>query len=117
MEILLEVSAVHDTILNGVGTVNEELDLVLLAKLLHSLPFSLELLLSWLGPFLMGPLLRELDLKSAKPEIGPMILKDTEGSDVRVGIQPSSQQQPHTKSQIIRGLTRPTITFTNRHIL
>jgi hypothetical protein len=37
--------AVHDSILNRVGTVNEELDLVLLAKLLHGIALSLELLL------------------------------------------------------------------------
>ena len=37
--------AVLDSILNRVGTVNEELDLVLLAKLLHGLALPLELLL------------------------------------------------------------------------
>ena len=69
--------AVHDSILDRVGTFNEELDLVLLAKLLYGLTLSLEWLLAGLlDLFLcwshcMGPLLRELDLKSAKPEIGP----------------------------------------------
>ena len=37
--------AVHDSILDRVGTFNEELDLVLLAKLLHGLAPPLELLL------------------------------------------------------------------------
>ena len=37
--------AVHDSILDRVGTVNEELDLVLLAKLHHGLALPLELLL------------------------------------------------------------------------
>jgi hypothetical protein len=37
--------AVHHSILDRVGTVNEELDLVLLAKLLHGLALPLELLL------------------------------------------------------------------------
>ena len=79
LEVLLEVSAVHDTILDGVGAVNEELDLILLAKLLQTLALSLELLLA--GPlgggFLLcwwhfkGPLLRDANLKYAKPEIGP----------------------------------------------
>jgi len=69
MEVLLEVGTVHDAILDRVGTINEELDLVLLAKLLHSLTLTLELLLagllccflSWCH-FNWGPLLRELDL-------------------------------------------------------
>ena len=80
LEVLLEVSAVHDTILDGVGAVNEELDLVLLPKLLHTLALALELLLAGLlaGGLLLcrchleGPLLRDANLKHAKPEIGPI---------------------------------------------
>ena len=41
--------AVLDSILNRVGTVNEALDLVLLAKLLHGLALPLELLLLLAG--------------------------------------------------------------------
>merc|ERR1719154_946483 len=48
MEVLLEVSTVHDAIHDRVGAVNEELDLVLLAKLLDSLTLALQLLLAWL---------------------------------------------------------------------
>ena len=84
LEILLKVSTVHDAILNGVGAVNEELNLVLLAKLLQTLALTLELLLAGLlgCGFLLcsnhfkGPLLRDADLKSAKPEIGPMKEED-----------------------------------------
>merc|ERR1719452_216369 len=70
LEILLEIGAVHDAILDGLGAVNEELDLVLLAKLLQTLALTLELLLAGLlgcGLFLCsnhfkGPLLRDADL-------------------------------------------------------
>ena len=89
LEILLKVSAVHDAILNGVGAVNEELDLVLLAKLLQTLALALELLLAGLlgCGFLLcsnhfkGPLLRDADLKSAKPEIGPIKEEEEDKGD------------------------------------
>ena len=89
LEVLLEVSAVHDTILDGVGAVNEELDLVLLAKLLQTLALTLELLLAGLlgCGFLLcsnhfkGPLLRDADLKSAKPEIGPIKEEEEDKGD------------------------------------
>ena len=48
MEVLLEVSTVHDAILNWVGAVDEQLDLVLLAELLDSFTLPLELLLAGL---------------------------------------------------------------------
>ena len=56
LKVLLEVSAVQDSILGGVGAVNKELDLVLLSKLLDALALSLELLLAWLlaGCLLLG---------------------------------------------------------------
>ena len=48
LKILLEISAVHDAILHGVGAVNEQLDLILLAELLDSFTLPLELLLAGL---------------------------------------------------------------------
>merc|ERR1719219_2103264 len=50
LEIFLEISAVHDSILDWVSTVNEELDLVLLPELLHTFTLPLQLLL----PGLLG---------------------------------------------------------------
>merc|ERR1719308_128997 len=55
LEVFLKVSAVHDTILDRVGAINKELDLVLLAKLLQALSLALELLLA--RPFASGLLL------------------------------------------------------------
>ena len=49
LKILLEISAVHDSILNGVSAVNDQIDLVLLAKLLNSSLLSLQGLLSGLS--------------------------------------------------------------------
>ena len=48
MQVLLKVGTVHDAILNRVGAVDEQLDLVLLAKLLHNLALALQGLLSGL---------------------------------------------------------------------
>merc|ERR1719492_49447 len=48
LEVFLEISAVHDSILDWVSAVNEELDLVLLAELLHTFTLPLELLLAGL---------------------------------------------------------------------
>ena len=48
MEVLLEVSTVHDAILNWVGAVDEQLDLVFLAQLLHGFALALQGLLSGL---------------------------------------------------------------------
>merc|ERR1719461_1783400 len=45
-EVFLEISAVHDSVLNWVSAVNEELDLVLLPELLHTFTLSLQLLLA-----------------------------------------------------------------------
>merc|ERR1719461_118071 len=50
LEIFLEISAVHDSILHWVSAVNEELDLVLLPELLHTFTLPLQLLL----PGLLG---------------------------------------------------------------
>merc|ERR1719510_2675044 len=47
LQVVLEVGTVHDAVLHGVGAVNEQLDLVLLAKLLDSLALTLQLLLAW----------------------------------------------------------------------
>jgi len=86
LEVLLKVSTVHDAILDGVGAINEELDLILLAKLLQTLSLALELLLA--RPFASGLLLsccwrhfrgrysETRYLKYAKPEIGPDIQDD-----------------------------------------
>merc|ERR550525_2233284 len=48
LEVFLEISAVHDSILDGVSAVNEELDLVLLPELLHPFTLPLQLLLAGL---------------------------------------------------------------------
>ena len=48
MQVLLKVGTVHDAILNRVGAVDEQLDLVLLSKLLHNLALALQGLLSGL---------------------------------------------------------------------
>merc|ERR1719412_3008924 len=50
LEIFLEISAVHDSILHWVSAVNKELDLVLLPELLHTFTLPLQLLL----PGLLG---------------------------------------------------------------
>merc|ERR1719510_1966327 len=50
LEVFLEISAVHDSILHWVSAVNEELDLVLLPELLHTFTLPLQLLL----PGLLG---------------------------------------------------------------
>ena len=40
LQILLEVGAVHNAVLDGVGAIDHQLDLVLLAELLNSLPLK-----------------------------------------------------------------------------
>ena len=55
LQILLEVGTVHDAILNWVGAVDEQLDLVLLAEFLHGFALALQGLLSGLlGGFCCG---------------------------------------------------------------
>merc|ERR1719422_1133874 len=46
MKIFFKISTVHNAILNRVGAVNEELDLVLFSELLHSFTLTLQLLLA-----------------------------------------------------------------------
>ena len=48
VKVLLKIGTIHDAILNRVGAIDEQLDLVLLAKLLHNLALALQGLLSGL---------------------------------------------------------------------
>jgi len=66
LQILLEIGAVHDSILDGVGAVDHELNLVLLTKLLNPLALSLQGLLS--GCFLGNHLL-SLEVKQAPESV------------------------------------------------
>merc|ERR1719167_1393675 len=56
LQILLEIGTIHDAILNGMGTIDHQLDLVLLTKLFHTLAFTLQGLLarSFGGHFLLS---------------------------------------------------------------
>ena len=55
VKVLLKVGTIHDAILNRVGAIDEQLDLVFLAQLLHGFALALQGLLSGLlGGFCCG---------------------------------------------------------------
>ena len=48
VKVLLKIGTIHDAILNRVGAIDEQLDLVFLAQLLHGFALALQGLLSGL---------------------------------------------------------------------
>ena len=55
VKVLLKIGTIHDAILNRVGAIDEQLDLVFLAQLLHGFALALQGLLSGLlGGFCCG---------------------------------------------------------------
>ena len=72
VKVLLKIGTIHDAILNRVGAIDEQLDLVLLAKLLHRLALPLEgllaRLLGHLGGHPKAPLLRDVICKGSRSD-------------------------------------------------